>query len=108
MIATCFSTGSGWNWGCLSTSVSARPRVSWSRVALSRSEANWAKAASSRYWARSRRSLPATWRIALICALPPTRDTLMPAFTAGRWPWLKRSVWRKICPSVMLMTLVGM
>ena len=27
MIATCFSTGSGWNCGCLRISVSARPRV---------------------------------------------------------------------------------
>ena len=77
-------------------------------MALSRSEANWAKAASSRYWARSSRILPATWRMALIWALPPTRDTLMPAFTAGRWPWLNRSVCRKICPSVMEITLVGM
>ena len=52
-IATCFSTGSGWYCGCLMISDSFSPRVSWSRVALSRSDANWAKAASARYWARS-------------------------------------------------------
>ena len=108
MMTTCFSTGSGSYCGCFRISVVFSPRVSWSRVALSRSELNWANAASSRYWARSMRSLPATWRMALIWAAPPTRETLMPAFTAGRWPWLKRSDCRKICPSVMLITLVGM
>jgi hypothetical protein len=45
------------------------------RVALSRSDANCAKAAISRYCARSRRSVPATFFIALIWALPPTRLT---------------------------------
>ena len=39
-------------------------------VALSSSEPNWANAASSRYWARSRRSLPATWRMAFTWAEP--------------------------------------
>ena len=29
---------------------------------------------------------PATFFIALICAVPPTRDTEMPTFTAGRTP----------------------
>ena len=75
---------------------------------MSRSDPNWAKAASSRYWASSSRSEPALFFIALICADPPTRDTEMPALMAGRWPELKRSVSRKICPSVMEMTLVGM
>jgi hypothetical protein len=46
--------------------------------------------------------------MALIWAAPPTRETLMPAFTAGRCPWLKRSDCRKIWPSVMEITLVGM
>ena len=36
-MATCFSTGSGWYCGCLTISESFSPRVSWSRVALSRS-----------------------------------------------------------------------
>ena len=46
--------------------------------------------------------------MALVCALPPTRDTEMPGFTAGRMPSWKSSVSRKIWPSVMEMTLVGM
>jgi len=51
---------------------------------------------------------PATFFIALICASPPTRDTDRPTLMAGRTPALNRSVSRKICPSVMEMTLVGM
>ena len=42
-----------------------------------------------------------------VCAAPPTRDTEMPAFIAGRMPALNRSVSRKICPSVIEITLVG-
>ena len=38
----------------------------------------------------------------------PTRETESPTFTAGRTPELNRSVSRKICPSVIEMTLVGM
>ena len=51
---------------------------------------------------------PATCFIALIWAEEPTRDTEMPTFTAGRLPWKKRSVSRKIWPSVIEITLVGM
>ena len=51
---------------------------------------------------------PATCFIALICAEPPTRDTEMPTLMAGRTPELKRSVSRKIWPSVIEMTFVGM
>ena len=69
---------------------------------------NCANAASSRYCARSSRSVPATWRIALICAEPPTRDTELPTLIAGRTPWWNRSLSRKIWPSVIEMTLVGM
>ena len=43
----------------------------------------------------------------LVCAAPPTRDTEMPALIAGRMPALKRSVSRKIWPSVIEITLVG-
>jgi hypothetical protein len=46
--------------------------------------------------------------MALIWAAPPTRETEMPTLMAGRTPWKKRPVSRKICPSVMEMTLVGM
>jgi hypothetical protein len=43
-----------------------------------------------------------------ICALPPTRDTEMPTLMAGRTPEKNRSLSRKICPSVIEITLVGM
>jgi hypothetical protein len=46
--------------------------------------------------------------MALICAAPPTRDTDMPALIAGRVPALNRSASRKIWPSVIEMTFVGM
>ena len=108
MMATCFSTGTGWYCGCFSTSTSRAPRASCRWVAASRSEPNWAKASSSRYCASESRSGPATCFIALIWALPPTRLTLMPASTAGRTLEKKRSVVRKIWPSVIEMTLVGM
>ena len=52
--------------------------------------------------------MPATCRIALICAEPPTRDTELPTLIAGRMPWLNRSDSRKIWPSVIEMTFVGM
>jgi hypothetical protein len=42
-----------------------------------------------------------------VCAAPPTRETEMPAFMAGRMPELNRSVSRKICPSVIEITFVG-
>jgi hypothetical protein len=51
---------------------------------------------------------PDSFEISLVCAAPPTRDTEMPAFMAGRMPALNRSPSRKIWPSVMEMTLVGM
>ncbi len=44
----------------------------------------------------------------LTCAEPPTRETEMPTSTAGRWFALNRSDWRKIWPSVIEMTFVGM
>jgi hypothetical protein len=52
--------------------------------------------------------VPATWRIALTCADPPTRLTELPTLIAGRTPWWNRSDSRKIWPSVIEMTLVGM
>jgi hypothetical protein len=45
--------------------------------------------------------------MALVWASDPTRDTEMPMLRAGRWPALKRSVSRKIWPSVIEMTFVG-
>ena len=46
--------------------------------------------------------------MAFTCADPPTRETELPTLMAGRMPELKRSDSRKIWPSVMEMTFVGM
>ena len=51
---------------------------------------------------------PATFFIGLIWALPPTRETLMPTLIAGRTPELNSFGSRKIWPSVIEITLVGM
>ena len=51
---------------------------------------------------------PATERIARVWAEPPTRETEIPTFMAGRIPALNRSASRKIWPSVIEITFVGM
>ena len=84
------------------------PRPSALCVAASSSEPNCANASSSRYWARSRRRRPATFLIAFVWAFPPTRETDVPTLIAGRTPEKKRLDSRKICPSVIEMTFVGM
>ena len=86
MLTICRSTGMGVYCPCFRSSTIRWPRESCCWVALSSSEPNWANAASSRYWARSRRSFPATWRMAFTWADPPTRETERPTFTAGRMP----------------------
>ena len=83
---TCSSTGIGANWPCFSSSVRRAPRASRRWVEASRSEANWAKAAISRYCASSSLMVPATCFIALICAAEPTRLTDRPTLIAGRMP----------------------
>ena len=108
MTTTCCSMGIGTNWPCFSTSVKREPRLSRNCVAASRSEPNCANAATSRYCASSSLSEPLTCFIVFICAAEPTRETLRPTLMAGRMPLKKSSVSRKICPSVMLMTFVGM
>ena len=63
------------------------PRASVRLVTSSRSEPNWANASQLAVLGEveaCRR--PATWRMALICALPPTRLTEMPTLMAGRMP----------------------
>ena len=45
--------------------------------------------------------------MALIWAEPPTRDTEDPGSIAGRIPELNKSSFKKICPSVMEITLVA-
>ena len=92
---------------CFISSVTRWPRSSCLRVASSRSEANWANAASSRYCASEMRMPPESFFMMVVWAAPPTRDTEIPAFTAGRMPALNRSVSRKIWPSVIEITLVG-
>ena len=52
--------------------------------------------------------MPATFFIAFVWASPPTRDTEVPTLIAGRTPEKNRSDSRKIWPSVIEMTLVGM
>ena len=51
---------------------------------------------------------PVTVFIALVIAAPPTRETETPTSMAGRWLDANRSDCRKIWPSVIEMTLVGM
>ena len=49
----------------------------------------------------------ATFFMDLIWALPPTRDTEIPTLIAGRIPELNKFDSKKICPSVIEITLVG-
>ena len=96
MMITCFSTGIGLFCGCLSTSTMRAPCSRRFLVSASKSEPNCENACSSRNCEYASLSVPATFFIALICALPPTRDTEIPGFTAGRIPELNSSVSRKI------------
>ena len=105
---TCSSTGHGSYCGWFSVATIRSPRASVRCVAWSSSEPNCANASSSRYCARSSRRRPATFFIAFVCALPPTRETEMPTLIAGRTPEKKRSDSRKIWPSVIEITFVGM
>lgn len=41
------------------------------------------------------------------CAAPPTRDTETPTLIAGRIPALNKLDFKKVCPSVIEITLVG-
>src|SRR6202034_1896869 len=71
-------------------------------------EPNWANAANSRYCARSSFKVEPTCLTALMAAEKPTRETERPTLTAGRTPELNRSVSKKIWPSVIEITFVGM
>ena len=75
MIITCCSTGIGWYCGCLSTSTSARAAVELRWVAASRSEPNCGERLELAVLRQVEPERPATCFIALICALPPTRDS---------------------------------
>ena len=108
MTATWSSTASGERSFWLSVLTRRSPRASVRWVSASRSEPNCANASRSRNCESSIFRRPATFFIGVICALPPTRDTEMPTLMAGRTPELKRFGSRKIWPSVIEMTFVGM
>ena len=86
MITTCSAAGIGWCSPWLSVATRRLPRASVRWVSSSRSEPNEANASRSRNWDSSPFIRPATLRIGLICAEPPTRDTEMPTLIAGRTP----------------------
>ena len=92
---------------CFKSSVSFEPLFKSFWVAASKSEPNCAKAAISLYWASSSFIDPETFFIALVWAEDPTLETDRPTFIAGLIPWLNSSVSRKICPSVIDITFVG-
>ena len=71
---------------CFNNSVSWAPLLRSCWVAASRSEPNWAKAATSLYWANYSLSLPATCFMALIWAADPTLETDRPTLIAGLIP----------------------
>ena len=62
------------------------PRASVFWVSRSSSEPNWENASSSRYCESSSLRRPATFFMAFVWALAPTRETERPTFTAGRTP----------------------
>ena len=82
--------------------------MSWFSVDLSRSEPNCAKAASSRILreVETQRAGHLAHRLDLRRAADAATE--LPTLIAGRTPWWNRSDSRKICPSVIEMTLVGM
>ena len=108
MIATCSAAGTGWRSPWLSVATRRLPRASVRCVSSSRSEPNDAKASRSRNCDSSPFMRPATLRSGPICAAPPTRDTEMPTLMAGRTPEKNSFGSRKICPSVIEITFVGM
>lgn len=77
-------------------------------MASSKANPNLVKSSTSLNWASSSLRLPANFFIVLFCAAEPTRLTDNPGLTAGRIPLAKSSVSKKICPSVMEITFVGM
>ena len=88
--AICSPTGIGLYWGWMRSWLFLRPLSRAIAVTLSMSEENLEKASSSAYWAWSIFRVPATFFMDLTCALPPTRETLIPTLIAGRIPWLNK------------------
>ena len=88
----CFSTASGVILDLLEDFRQALPAVELGLGGFVEVAAELGEGRHVVYWARSRRSVPATCFMALICALPPTRDTERPTSTAGLMPLLNKSV----------------
>ena len=103
----CLGTVTGSYTPCFRSSSILSPLSSCFLVSSSRSDANWEKAASSLYWARSNFKVQATFFIALIWAEPHTLETESPTSIAGLWPELNKFESRNICPSVIEITFVG-
>ena len=89
------------------SSVNLAPWLKIFFVTGSRSEPNCENDNISWYCAKSNFKVEDTLFIAFVCALEPTRDTDRPESTAGLMPAANRSVCKKICPSVIEITLVG-
>ena len=104
---TWWVTGIGSYWFWINNCVKRSPCANVSVVAASKSLPNFANACISLNCASSSFKEPLTCFIALICAALPTRDTDKPLSTAGLTPLLNNSVCRKICPSVIEITFVG-
>jgi len=83
---TCSSAAIGTYCFCFKISWSFSPLLRSYWVDASRSEPNWAKAATSLYWASSNFIEPDTCFIALIWAADPTLDTERPTLIAGLIP----------------------
>jgi hypothetical protein len=106
-MATCFSTASGWYWGCFRISTSRRPRFSWpaclvevaaelgegGELAVLR-QVETQRTGHLTHGANLRGPADARHRVADVDG----RTT----------PWWNRSLSRKIWPSVIEMTFVGM
>jgi len=83
---TCSSATIGTYCFCFKSSVNFSPLFNKCWVAASRSDPNWAKAATSLYWASSSLREPATCFMALIWAADPTLETERPTLIAGLIP----------------------
>ena len=75
--------------------------------ASSKEKPNLVKPSTSLNWAKSNFKSPAICLITLFWAAEPTLETDKPGETAGLIPLENNSVSRNICPSVILITLVG-
>ncbi len=107
-MATCFSTATGAERFCFSTSTMRSPCARAGLGVGVQIGAELCEGLQLAVLGVDQLQVPATFFMALIWALPPTRDTEIPGLTAGMTPEWNSSVSRKIWPSVMEMTLVGM